>query len=134
MRNLNDFIRALGGIHNVLSGIAGKIDLIPVPGGGGSAEWTKLSSDSGDSVTTSGIEYSEGDYTDIEIYVYSSSAGTSGFPIRIAAGCIPATYENNGIYYSLSSGTQIYIYIWESDGKLNIKTGSGTIKVHVYAR
>lgn len=35
MRNLNDFVRALGGIHNVLSGIAGKIDLIPVPGGGG---------------------------------------------------------------------------------------------------
>ena len=37
MRNFNDFIRALGGIHNVLSGIAGKIDLIPVPGSGGTS-------------------------------------------------------------------------------------------------
>lgn len=35
MRNLNDFIRALGGIHTVLSGIAGKIDLIPAGGSGG---------------------------------------------------------------------------------------------------
>ena len=34
MRNFNDFIRGLGGIHNVLSGIAGKIDLIPVSSGG----------------------------------------------------------------------------------------------------
>lgn len=39
MRNLNDFVRALGGIHNVLYGIAGKIDLIPVPGGS-SSDWT----------------------------------------------------------------------------------------------
>ena len=53
MRNLNDFIRALGGIHNVLSGIAGKIDLIPVPGGGG-----------GSSVDYSTDEHVVGKWTD----------------------------------------------------------------------
>ena len=38
MRNFNDFIRGLGGIHNVLSGIAGKIDLIPAGGSGSSSD------------------------------------------------------------------------------------------------
>lgn len=37
MRNFNDFIRVLGGIHSVLSGIASKIDLIPAGGSGGSS-------------------------------------------------------------------------------------------------
>ena len=47
MRNFNDFIRALGGIHNVLSGIAGKIDLIPASSGGGGLDYSTTEQDTG---------------------------------------------------------------------------------------
>ena len=82
MRNLNDFVRALGGIHNVLSGIAGKIDLIPVPGGGGGGV------DYSTTETDTGIKWIDGS----EIYQIVLEIST---PFQIPAGSSGYTLTDN---------------------------------------
>ena len=77
MRNLNDFVRALGGIHNVLYGIAGKIDLIPVPGGGSSSD---------DYSTT---ERQVGTWLDGETPVYEISLAGDSLPASNTSIALP---------------------------------------------
>ena len=128
MRNLNDFIRALGGIHNVLSGIAGKIDLIPVPGGGGEAEWTKIV----DNQNTN-QEIDETDYSEFLIYGRLQASGCTIPPIYIPKGTIPSVYKTD--YTTVLASTTVTYQIYEENGNLYVNhISGGPLKLTIYAR
>ena len=136
MRNLNDFVRALGGIHNVLSGIAGKIDLIPVPGGGGAAEWT--APDSSVSLSSKQTITVPDGVTEICIMCYCGSKDNTIWPLYLPWGVSwPSQYSDTKYMTYDVYDTDIMLRIVKiSDTQFEIGeiTGGKNVSAWIYMR
>ena len=133
MRNLNDFVRALGGIHNVLSGIAGKIDLIPVPGGGGETkEW--IVPENYVSVSTTEVKLTvPEDVTELVLMGYSSTSAVTVAPIYVPLATLPTVFNASNCAFLRVADHDVGLYIYDNDG-LCLKTSTGTLRFYPYYR
>ena len=132
MRNFNDFIRALGGIHNVLSGIAGKIDLIPA-GGSGSAEWSMVSGsgETYDTLSTTATEYDAEGKAEAMLYVFNNSEFIPPMYVSLAD---LTPLASGSIHCRFTGNTYANLTITKSDNTLSIATTAGTITAYVFLR